>query len=382
MATIAATPHRLSFRWLVPSVLILIALTWLSVLVLASWPTGRITSDFDAFYVAGRAVRAGLNPYLSYPVSDDPATIPARPAGPDIDSPPSLPAFAALSLLPPMLGFRLVWLASLLGYLVLVAVLSRVYHVPPWRWLWALAFIPAWDTARLGQTYIPLAALAVGAWLALRSDHRVAAGVCLGALAVLKPNFAAWPAALLLAGALDVATISIATALVLAAIPTVLAGPGVWVEWVQAIFATHADQPISGSVFGVAALFHQPAFEDPVGIALALALLVGLAAFARRHRHNLLAISALALVVACLASPIAWSGFLVILLPLWYWRPWNPLTGAAAVLAVIPFAMFPIAAVSAVLPVLLALGVASLHPPSHAPLYLPPTFSSRSGCPR
>lgn len=121
---------------------------------------------------------------------------------------------------------------------------------------------------------------------------------------------------------------------ILAAIPALLYGPDIYALWAKlvagesnrAIFLTNA------SLAGLAQRLGAPV----LGTAASLGLLAWLAWRTWRGRLPVLDASALGLVGALLASPLAWVHYTLFLLPIFFSRPPSRLMLASAVLLVVP----------------------------------------------
>ena len=66
--------------------------------------------------------------------------------------------------------------------------------------VWASALAGFWDTLFLGQIYLPLVLAGVAAWLLLERGAGLWAGLLIGIVVAMKPNFLVWPVLLLLSG--------------------------------------------------------------------------------------------------------------------------------------------------------------------------------------
>ena len=84
----------------------------------------------------------------------------------------------------------------MLLYILLVALLAYTYHNSgtPTRVLWAFCMTGIWYTLLMGQVNVLMLLLTVGAW------QSISAGLLIGILAAIKPNFLLWPGFLLLRG--------------------------------------------------------------------------------------------------------------------------------------------------------------------------------------
>jgi hypothetical protein len=255
---------------------------------------------------------------------------------PNLNPPVSVPFFTLLDKIEPQRSFRLWWSLSLWCYVGTLALLVRRYGAGP-GWLlvlWALALAGVWDTLALGQIYLPLVLASVGSWLLLERGRAVAAGILLGILVAVKPNFAVWPMLLILAGHYRAPIAAGATALVLMLVPIVLHGTLIYRQWMELIvtdtnrsaFLTNVSLP------GLAQRMEAGVF----GLTLSLALLIGLSISAYRHRPSPLRASALGILGSLLASPIAWIHYTLFLLPLFFTTRMSALMLAAAALLVIP----------------------------------------------
>lgn len=313
-----------------------------------SWPRGDHWWDLNTFLASGQAVRAGENPYA---VPIDGAFI----VSPNYDPPVLLPLFSWLSQMPLPTAFRAVWLGSFALYLGLAIALSRTV-ARRHRLLclaWLLAISPLYITLYLGQIYVPLALLSTAAWRALqRADDR-RAGILIGIIVAVKPNFGIWPLALLLGGFRASAVAAIATACLLGAVPLVAYGPNVYLEWLDVVArGSVVGDPQSGSFLSIAGILGHRELARAVGYPLAILLLAAVGGWIIRSHPQRLEVSRCVLVTCALVSPVFWAGYLLLLLPLFFWRRWTFWTVLASALAL--FSVTP-------LPAYLALGADSLH---------------------
>jgi len=299
------SPRRWTAYARAVTVAILAALALLEARAMA--PTG-ILYDFGSFWASGDALRHGLDPYGVYPLTFI-ATQDGHPQpSPNLDPPVLLPLFAAFSLVDPQIDFGLWWALSLLCYAVACWLLLRRTSQlrDPLTLTWLASSFALWGAVYNGQIYTQLLLLSVGAWLALRSQRSVLAGVLLGTLVAAKPNFAVWPMALFLAGSTMPALMAGATFLVLWAMPALLYSPIVYQEWLTVALGTDSFGGANGgTVFSLGRLIGHPEMTRTLGIPSAALLLAALAVWCLRRRGDALTVSALALVVSLLASPVA-----------------------------------------------------------------------------
>jgi hypothetical protein len=294
--------------------------------------------DYGSFIASGRAASQGLNPYGIYPLTFHVVMPGFESWNPNLNPPAALPLFQLLGLMDPHEGFRLWWSLSVLCYAATVLLLlarrdsSRGAH-----WLaalWAFALAGFWDTLVLGQIYLPLVLSAAGAWLLLERGQGVLAGVAIGLVIAVKPNFMVWPALLFLAGYYRPVVSAGVTALLLSLLPVLLYGPDVYQQWF-ALLATEGHRVAfltNASLSGLLLRSGLGILATPIGVLV----LAALAFWAWRSRPSLAQASALGLIGALVASPLAWVHYTLFLLPLFFTRPMNWVLGLAAVLLVLP----------------------------------------------
>lgn len=338
-----ASDHSLGYR-LLCVILALVAL----IEARASWPTGPDLHDFGAFLGVGRALRDGINPYGALPMTPTTLVDGQLVPWPNANPPTLLPLFVTLAGLDPLAAMRVWFVISLILYALLLVVLLRAY--PDKRTMlglaWLVALMPLWENESRGQIYVPLALASTGAWLALRNRRSVTAGVLIGTVAALKPNFAVWPAALFLAGYAIPALVAALVALGLFAIPFLLYGPTIYLEWFVSITTDHGvDLRNVGSVFSVGALLGTRSASLVIGVVLATLLVAALGIWALRSRAHPLDVSARAIVVALLAGPITWHGYVLLALPIFLSRRWSRGGILAAALTMFPPSILPALAV-------------------------------------
>jgi hypothetical protein len=294
--------------------------------------------DYGSFILAGQASEKGLNPYGVHEALVGESGLNLgfdnRAYSPNLNPPVSIYPFRLLASTDPGVtryGLRAV---SAVVYVAGCLALMRAY---PWQRrplavLWLIAGAGFWYTLWMGQIYVLLFGTGLGAWLLLeKGQNPVLAGVLIGVTVAVKPNFALWPLLLLLAGHGRPAVWAGITALLISAIPLVVEGPSIYGQWLDA--ARHYSRgalAANGSLVGTAARL---GFE-PAGYALAGALTLAGAVYARRMRPGVKEASAMALLVTLLAGPLTWLGYTLFALPVLMsrrWRCWELAVGATLV---------------------------------------------------
>jgi hypothetical protein len=271
--------------------------------------------DFGSFVASGRAAREGLDPYGIYPLTLH-VSFPGFEAwNPNLNPPISALLFQLFDLADPHLSFRVWWALSVVAYGATVLLLLHRYRHRDrlTLFLWAFALAGFWDTLVLGQIYLPLVLAATAAWLLIERGEGAWAGVLIGLVVAMKPNFLVWPVLLFLAGHRVPALASVATAAAISAVPLVVMGPEVYRQWFELI-ASDRDRAAfltNASLAGLTARIGSPT----VGLVLGLALLAASAVWALRWRPSAARAGAIGLVLSLLASPIAWIHYTLFLLP-------------------------------------------------------------------
>ncbi|MGE5596427.1 MAG: glycosyltransferase family 87 protein [Hyphomicrobiales bacterium] len=338
MARVSIATARPSVRALTPGRLATLALAVGLVLLIAhgiSWSTrdGRGLLDWGSFWASGDAANHGKDPYGVYPDTFrvGPGAMPA----PNLNPP--------ISVYPLQLAAKFdvhhgetAWIAaSLAGALVAIVLLYRAYpRSGVVGILWALAFAGLWHTVELGQIYVPLLLAATGAWLLLRDRDDWRAGLLIGFVVAIKPQFVAWPILLLLARHPRSASASFATAAVLSAVPFVLEGPEIYRQWLDAtppILPANLF-PGNSSILSVAGRLH----AGRAGLVLSALVFAAVAGVVFRRRPDRMAVSAAGLILAFLLGPISWPGYSLLLLPVFFTAGWQA-TFPAALLMVFPY---------------------------------------------
>ena len=292
--------------------------------------------DFGSFVASARAAKEGLNPYGIYELTLHVELPGFESWNPNLNPPISALLFQIFDTPDPQAAYRIWRWISVAFYAATVLLLVRRF--PGVQAvivaLWAFALAGFWDTLFLGQIYLPLVFAAVAAWMLLERGNGLAAGMLIGIIVSMKPNFLVWPALLFLSGYYRPALTAGITAGIISAIPLLVYGPEVYRQWFELV-ASDRERAFfltNGSFAGLAARAGVPM----LGLILSLALLAGLALWAFLRRPDVLVASALALVAALLASPLGWIHYTLFLLPVLVMHWHRPTMRIVALLLVVP----------------------------------------------
>jgi len=294
--------------------------------------------DFGAFWAAGDAANAGRDPYQTTALARAVVAPGGTERATNLNPPVSVLAFQLLARVPPAVAFRAWQVGSALGYVGMVAGLTLGARPHAWgRALLVLLWEPFWSTVDLGQIYVGLAVAVLVATALLRRNPAVA-GLVIGAVVALKPQFVLWPLFLLAARQRRPAVAGAISAAALSLLPVVFGHVDWYVGWWHAIarwrFLAFSDNLSLVSILARAGV--------PDGLAaVATAGVVGtLVAFARHRRIDSQRASTVGLVAAILAGPVSWVGYATVLAPDVLIQPkWSEATLVAAALLAIPGAL-------------------------------------------
>jgi hypothetical protein len=318
------------------------AATLCAVILLSfQWATrDNIARDFGSFWASGDAANRGDDPYGVYERTFRVGS-PEGPPAPNLNPPVSVYPFQLLARLEISLGLKLWRYGSLAVYGVAVAALLVAYpdRRRPLFVLWPLGLAGLWHTLELGQVYVPLMALAVAGWLGLKSERRLVAGLAIGALVAIKPNFALWPLLLFAAGERKAAVAALTTAAGLSLLPLLHHGPTVYLQWLAvtpSLADTAGGMAQIGGNFSLVAIFGRLGMA-PAGVLLSVALLGAALAAARDRPRDVETVSSLALVSSLLVGPVTWTGYGILLLPVFFAVRWTWPVVASAALLCVPF---------------------------------------------
>jgi hypothetical protein len=301
--------------------------------------------DFGSFYASGLQLAKNENPYDANSDYVFEILFPKVGAGGkmvNLNPPISLLFLRPLVQADPYHAM-LVWqVVSAVLYAISVLLLTSTYQdrLSPAKFVWAFMLAGFWHTIVLGQIYIVLLLLAALAWIFLRREQYAFAGIALGLLVAVKPNFLIWPLFLLIAGYSMSAIVSTLTAILVSAIPIFIYGMKVYTQWMQAsaLRPETLIMPGNNSIPGLVGRFS----SLPLAIVISVLVVLALLACARWREATSLDrveyISALGVIASLLASPIAWTGYTILLLPIFFsLKRWSiPVIFSAIVLA-IPF---------------------------------------------
>jgi hypothetical protein len=260
---------------------------------------------------------------------------------PNLNPPISILFFAAISDIDPIKAVSCWRIVTSILFALGVFILAYCYPNPknPTRILWAFSLAGFWHTLALGQIYVSILILAIGAWIfSERGNHKLA-GVTLGAIIALKPNFTFWLILLGATGYITVALSAVITALMLSILPILIFGPGVYQQWLAAL----SNYPSIGLLIAGNTSFQSLAarFGSALpGTVMSILFVGGVLYFARRRNFSLNKINTLGIVGPLLISPFSWTGYTIMTLPIFFSKSnWSWQYKFSASLLAFPYAL-------------------------------------------
>ena len=301
--------------------------------------------DFGSFYASGLKARNGENPYdanSEYIFEIDFSRVGAGGKMMNLNPPISVPIFEYLSLFEPhrtLILWQMAAAALYAGVIVLLAFFYR-QNMTPIKFMWAFALAGFWHSLVLGQIYILLLVFTVLGWIFLERGKFVLAGIAIGIVIALKPNFLVWSLFLIVGGYYAAALISVITSLIISLLPVFIYGMDIYAQWLDAsaLSIRTLTMPGNNSILGLTARFQ----SITLGLAISAIFILALLILARRKVPEDMTqaeyISGLGIIASLLASPISWTGYTILLLPVFFsLKKWTLPVTISAVLLAIPF---------------------------------------------
>jgi hypothetical protein len=272
-------------------------------------------ADFGSFYASGQAAGRGLDPYAVYPLTLDASLGRGTGAAINLNPPILLPLFQLVSVADPVTGRRIWFVATFVAYALTVVLLIGAYPTfrSPLTVAWSLLLTGFIETVLLGQVYTLLALASTAAWVLLLRQRVVPASGLIGFVVACKPNFMVWPLLLVLGGHRRVGLWALGATVAYALIPLALYGPGVYAEWIEALRQQQVNSQVANA--SLDGLLVRDGAPQSVAAAVSAMLLAALAVWAWQRKPSVIANSGVGLVGSLLASPLAWVGYTLFLLP-------------------------------------------------------------------
>jgi hypothetical protein len=301
--------------------------------------------DFGSFYAAGVKLANGENPYDSdseYIFEINFAKVGAGGRMSNLNPPISVVFFQALPMFDPHAAMLTWQIVSVVLYAISVLLLVQAYrqNISASRFIWAFVLAGFWHTIVLGQIYAVLLLFSALAWIWLKDGRFAASGIAMGIVVAIKPNFVIWPVFLLFSGYAAAGLACILTGLAISIIPILIWGTEIYRQWfsASALRLETLIMPGNNSIVGLTGRF------ESVTAGLILSAIVVLAMFVLSRYRSIFEmdkaeyVSALGIIASLLVSPISWTGYTILLLPVFFsLRKWTGPVVISALILAIPF---------------------------------------------
>lgn len=312
---------------------ILLLLTTLLLNLLWAFRTSA-PKDFGSFYASGTAFINKTNPYNYFSdnvfiVKLDGQSIPC----PNLNPPISLCFTTLFTILPLNVAYPTWQIISLLLYIFCIVILYKTFHFHKLKILWGINLAGCWHTIELGQIYIPLLFLMVIAWILMEKKKYIIAGVFIGLLIAIKPNFALWLVIMAVGGLWQTSLSALITAALVSVIPLITTGQEIYLQWMSASSAYNGYILLgNSSFFGLAAKMG----EINLGFILSFVVFfLGIFVIIKYKPKNR-SVHLIGLTLSLLCSPIAWTGYTIFLLPVLLTMKWNVIHKVVTIILSVP----------------------------------------------
>lgn len=256
--------------------------------------------------------------------------------------------FQRIAAIDPFVSIAVWRITSVLLFFAAIFILQRTYPLYGFqaslRLAWAFGLAGLWHTFQLGQIYTLALLLTVITWALVRQNRPIAAGIFLGILIAMKPNFVFWALLLWIAGNWRIFLSAGITAAGISAIPLATHGLVIYRQWLEATSIFTPDLllfPGNNSLQGLTARFG----SSDTGVILSIALAILISFYVYKTKPVAEKVNALGIISSLFISPIAWTGYTLLTLPIFFERKqWGwPLWVAAGVFSVpfiLPLSLF------------------------------------------
>jgi Glycosyltransferase family 87 len=302
--------------------------------------------DYGSLYASVYAWAHRLNPYLNYPLTNDPK-LGVRGLfvhAVNLNPPISLYMFRPIVAVGPIASVELWTLVSVCLFCMSLILVIRANPNPALRTriLLTLGMAGVWYTFQLGQIYMILLFITAIAWWSFKKNDFAIAGIAIGILCALKPTFLIWPVLLILARHIRAGISAILTFAALSMVPLVFGdGVRIYRQWFTACQHFNGIGLPGNSAIMVMFMRLDPYrgithnFRD-IGVAVTIVFLLAIAWCVWRRAPEICKTSEVALVASLLAGPVSWVGYTVVLIPMLYEKRLNSLMRVGWVLLCIP----------------------------------------------
>jgi hypothetical protein len=315
-------------------ILVILSLSlYINYLTLVSYPGVK---DYGSFYDSAQAFLRGDNPYseqyanIFRPEIDGVAVV-----SPNLN-PPFFLLFSSLyTIFNLVTGFRVWQITSFLITLLSIFLLWRYFELNNYKWKLLLIICSAglFSTINLGQIYAPLLLVVTLAYIFIHQKRDIHAGILLGLLCSIKPNFSVLILLFLIMKENKIVLGMIGSMAFCLLIPLLFMDIQIYVTWLDTI--TQYDGYIIPGNITFIGLTTGIGFSQ-VGYFLSILLILFTGFFARKFSVTGIDLLSLGIISILLCSPITWVGYTLLLIPYFLITPWNKFDWVAAIIFTFP----------------------------------------------
>lgn len=309
----------------------------------------EIVSDFGSFYASALFAIDKMNPYsINSPLINyvNFPEIGVNGIAPNLNPPISILLFELFTKFDLQISIIAWRIFMVILYAVSLYLLERLYPSKGapfiFRILWAFSLSGFWHMIKIGQIYGVIIFLVVLTWIMLKKERYLLAGIFLGLLIALKPNFILWSFILLADRKWRVFITSGVIAGVVSAIPIFRYGHEVYYQWIEATTMYTPDLlvfPGNNSFLGLLSRLQ----HGEIAVIINICFCVLIFSLIFLAKPNVEQVSSLGIVMSLLVSPIAWTGYTIVTLPIFYKiQRWKFIQVITAAIFSFPFSFIPL----------------------------------------
>jgi hypothetical protein len=300
--------------------------------------------DFGSFYSSGRLANDAKNPYsIQFPLVFE------------VSFSPNGPSAIAPNLNPPILVLLFQFLAkfnaylSLMGWRIfsLILIFLTIFIVAKRKHengingliqvLWVASMAGLWHTIQLGQVYAMIFFFTSLSWVFMIDNRKALAGIALGIAIALKPNLVIWGLFLIVNKQWRIILYAFLSGLLLTLIPVFVYGFDIYFQWLDCIKTYTGpllDFPANNTFQGLLVRLG----NSTAGIYIGVIFLIVLLLIILFKKPDINKINSLGISTSLLLSPVAWSGYTLLLVPAFFFiKSWNKVLITSAFILAIPF---------------------------------------------
>lgn len=292
--------------------------------------------DFGSFYDSCVALINGQNPYFdSYKNVYAPFFQGRQIPSPNLNPPPFFiltPVFIHSDV---YTSYRIWQIISIILFILSIILIAKTYSKKTTllQSIIIFSFAGIWTTLKNGQIYFLLLLFLSLTLFFLSKKNHVFAGIFIGLICVIKPNFFIIILGFLFARKIKIFLSSLATSLIFYTGALAILGFNTYLQWFEATKGfTGFDVTGNSSIIGFFARMRLPF----LGYILAGGLLILYMLIIFKQKQSIMCVLWQCVILSLMCSPVTWSGYTILLLPYFMVSTWKPFHWVAAIMLSIP----------------------------------------------